>query len=77
MVFEKIALILSDKYMIDVSKIKRETLLYEDLRADSLDAIELLMSSEAEFGIAIPETSTSRFKTVGDIADYIERFINE
>lgn len=75
MVFEKIALILSDKYMLDVSKIRRETLLYEDLRADSLDALELLMSAEAEFGIAIPETSATRFKTVGDISDYIEQYL--
>jgi len=77
MVFEKIALVLSDKYMLDVSKITRETLLYEDLRADSLDALELLMTAEAEFGVAIPETATSAFKTVGDITDYIERYLKD
>lgn len=47
--------------------------LVEDLGADSLDVVELIMSFEDEFGVSLPDEDVAKLKTVGDIIDYIKK----
>ena len=52
-------------------KITMETTFIDDLGADSLDVVELIIALEEEFGIEIPETEAEKVVTVGDVVDYI------
>ena len=66
--FEKIRSIISEQLSID----DVDTSLTEDLEADSLDAVEVIMALEDEFGIEIPDEEAEHFKTIGDICKFIE-----
>lgn len=71
--FEKIKSIISEQLSIDnVDTITLDTSLTEDLEADSLDAVEVIMALEDEFGIEIPDEEAEHFKTVGDICKFVE-----
>lgn len=71
--FEKVRSIISERLSIDdVDTITLETSLTEDLEADSLDAVEVIMALEDEFGIEIPDEEAEHFKTIGDICKFIE-----
>ncbi len=71
--FEKIRTIISEQLSIDdVDSITLDTSLAEDLEADSLDAVEVIMALEDEFGIEIPDEEAEHFKTIGDICKFIE-----
>ena len=71
--FEKIRSIISEQLSIDdVDTITLDTSLTEDLEADSLDAVEVIMALEDEFGIEIPDVEAEHFKTIGDICKFIE-----
>ncbi len=71
--FERVRSIISEQLAIDdVDSISLSTSLAEDLEADSLDAVEVIMALEDEFGIEIPDEEAEHFKTVGDICKYIE-----
>ena len=71
--FEKIRSIISEQLSIDdVDTITLDTSLTEDLDADSLDAVEVIMALEDEFGIEIPDEEAEHFKTIGDICKFIE-----
>lgn len=72
MVFEKVAEILSEQLGIDADKISMDSLLEEDLDADSLDAIDVVMSIEDEFQIEVPDEVISSMKSVADIVYFIE-----
>ncbi len=72
MVFEKIAQILAEQLDADVEAITAETKIAEDLGADSLDVVELLMSIEDEFDVEVPDEEIENVKTVGDVVDYIQ-----
>ncbi len=72
MVFEKIAGILAEQLEIDVETITPETRITEDLNADSLDVVEMLMAVEDEFEVHIPDEEIENMKTVGDVVDYIQ-----
>ena len=69
---EKIRKILAEQMDIDADKIKGSTDIAEDLGADSLSVVELMMAVEEEFGIIIDEEETKNFKTVDDVARYID-----
>ncbi|MDR0380735.1 MAG: acyl carrier protein [Oscillospiraceae bacterium] len=69
---EKIRAILAAQLDIDEDKISATTDIAEDLGADSLDVVELMMSVEEEFGVTIDEDDVRSFKTVGDVAHYID-----
>ena len=71
MVLEKIKSILSEQLEIAESEIKAESLIAEDLGADSLDVVDLLMSLEDEFEVEIPDEEIENIKTVGDLVEYI------
>ena len=71
--FEKIRSIISEQLSIDdVDTITLDTSLTEALEADSLDAVEVIMALEDEFGIEIPDEEAEHFKTIGDICKFIE-----
>lgn len=72
MVFEKVVQILADQLSVDPDKITMDSLLEEDLDADSLDAIDIVMSIEDEFEIEVPDEVIADMKSVGDIVNFIE-----
>ncbi len=69
---EKIAKILAEQLGVDESEIKPESNIVEDLGADSLDVVELLMALEDETGKTIPEEKVADLKTVGDVVAMLE-----
>lgn len=72
MVYEKIRAVLASELDIDIENINRDTLIIEDLHADSLDIMELMLAMEDEFGISIPDDGIQELKTVDNVAEYIE-----
>ena len=72
MVLEKVKAILAEQFDVDEDKITADTDLQEDLGADSLDVVDLVMSIEESFDIEIPDEEVENIKTVGDIVKYIE-----
>ena len=72
MVLEKVKAILAEQFDVEEDTITMETSVAEDLGADSLDVVDLLMSIEDEFEIEIPDTEIENMKTVGDLIKYIE-----
>lgn len=75
MVLEKLKAILAEQLDIDESSITPESLIVEDLGADSLDAIDIVMSVEDEFKIEVPDEIIEKIETVGDILNYVENNI--
>ena len=71
MVFDRVKEIIVDELGVDAEAVTIDTTL-EDLGADSLDAVELIMQIEEEFEVEIPDEVASNMKTVKDIVDYIE-----
>lgn len=73
MIFKKVKEIIAEQLGIDdVETIQRTTSLMNDLEADSLDAVEIIMAIEDEFGVEIPDEKAEGFKNIGDIVDYVE-----
>ena len=72
MVFEKIKEIIIDELGIDESKVTMDARFKEDLGADSLDAVEIIMQVEEEFGVEITEDVIQNMTVIGDIVKYIE-----
>ena len=72
MIFEKVRDIICDQFDVEEDAVTPETLLEEDLDADSLDLVDLVMSFEDEFQIEVPEEENENIKTVGVIVKYIE-----
>ena len=72
MVLEKIKVILADQFDVEEDSLKNDTDLQDDLGADSLDVVDLLMSIEDEFEIEIPDEEIENIRTVGDLVNYIE-----
>lgn len=72
MVFEKIKAILADQLDIEEESIMEDSLLVEDLGADSLDAIDIVMSVEDEFGIEVPDEIIEKIESVKDIVSFVE-----
>ncbi|MBN1774967.1 MAG: acyl carrier protein [Oscillospiraceae bacterium] len=71
-IFENVKAILIEQLGIDGESISPESSLIDDLNADSLDMVELVMAMEQEFGISIPDEEAERIKTVGDAIDFIK-----
>ncbi|HOE20481.1 MAG: acyl carrier protein [Spirochaetes bacterium] len=70
--FEKIKKIIVDQLGVDESEITLEASFVDDLGADSLDTVELVMALEEEFGIEIPDEDAEKLLTVEDVIKYIE-----
>lgn len=73
MVFEKIRSTLAMQFGISEENIKEDSRLVEDLMADSLDIVELIMDLESEYGVQIPDDELPNIRTVGDIVRFIEK----
>lgn len=69
---EKLTAIIADTLSVEEDIIKEETSLKEDLDADSLDFVELVMNIEENFGVSIDGEDTAKIKTVQDILDYLK-----
>lgn len=72
MVFEKIQKIIAEGLNISLDKITMDTHLVDDLGADSLDAVELIMALEDEFGLEVDDDAAQNMKYVKDLVNYIE-----
>ena len=72
MVLEKVKAILSEQFDVEEDSSTLDTQIAEDLGADSLDVVDLLMSIEDEFEIEIPDDEIENLKTVGALVKYIE-----
>ena len=72
-VASKVKSIIMGVLPVDFSELNDYTSFENDLGADSLDAIELIMESEKEFNMTIPDEVAEQLKTVGDAIDYIEK----
>lgn len=74
MTFEKVVKIIGEQLGVeDLATIKKETSLMNDLEADSLDAVEIIMAIEDEFEIEIPDDEAENFKNINDIVSYVEK----
>ncbi len=70
---EKVKDIISEQMGVDKSEITRETSFINDLNADSLDTVELVMEFEDEFDMSIPDEEAEKIQTVGAAIDYIAK----
>lgn len=76
MTFEKVKDIVVEQLGVDdADSITLETSMMKDLDADSLDAVEIIMALEDEFGISVPDEDAEGFQNIGDIVKYIEEKI--
>ncbi|MEN6445830.1 MAG: acyl carrier protein [Candidatus Cloacimonas sp.] len=69
---EKVKKIVMDKLGVEESQVVPSANFIDDLRADSLDTVELVMAFETEFGLSIPEEDQDKLKTVGQAIDYLK-----
>ena len=67
----KVKKIIEEKLSVNADQITNEAKFAEDLKADSLDTVELVMALEDEFGVDIPDEEADKIKTVQDAIDYI------
>ena len=72
MIFDKIKEIIIDQLQVEESDVDMDTNLMNDLSADSIDAVEIIMAIEEEFGIEIPDEDAENFQTVADLVKYVE-----
>lgn len=71
MVFDKVKAIIVDQLGVDEDAVTMESSFLEDLGADSLDIVELIMALEEEFDLEIPDEEAEKITTVGDAVNYI------
>ena len=72
MIFDKVKSIIVDQLDVDEDKVTMNANIQDDLGADSLDIVDLVMSFEEEFDLEIPDDQVENIKTVGDVVKYIE-----
>ena len=71
-IFESVNSILVEQLGVEGDSVAIDSSLIDDLNADSLDMVELVMAMEQEFGISIPDEEAERIKTVGDAVEFIK-----
>ena len=70
-VFERVKEVLSERLSVEEADINEEANFQEDLDADSLDLVEMIMELEDQFGIKIPDEDAQKIQTVGQAVDYV------
>ena len=75
MVLEKVKTILSNQFDVEEDAISVDTNIADDLGADSLDVVDMLMSLEDEFDVEIPDEEIDRIRTVGEVVAFIEKSV--
>ena len=73
----KVTEIVSEQMGVDKGEVSRETSFINDLNADSLDTVELVMEFEDEFDMSIPDEEAEKIQTVGAAIDYIAKVLQE
>jgi len=68
---ERVAAIIGDQLGVDVTTLTPDAHLLDDLGADSLDVVELVMALEEEFGVEIPDDDVENIRTVSDVTEYL------
>ena len=71
-IFDKLKELVVDQLGVDEDEVTMEATMQDDLGADSLDLVDLVMSVEEEFGVKVADEDLENIKTVGDIVNYIE-----
>jgi len=74
---QKVIDIVAEQMGVDKAEITRDTSFINDLNADSLDTVELVMEFEDEFEMSIPDEEAEKIQTVGQAVDYIKKVANE
>jgi acyl carrier protein len=74
-IFEKVKKVIMEQLGVSDSAITLEASFIDDLGADSLDIVELIMALEEEFDIEIPDSDAEKVATVGDVVDYIKEHV--
>jgi acyl carrier protein len=72
-ILAKVQEVVADKLDVDASKIVPEASFANDLGADSLDVVELVMALEEEFGVEIPDEEAEKLQTVQNVVDYVAK----
>ena len=72
MVFEKVKSLIVEQLDVDPETVTMDTDFMKDLEADSLDAVEIILGAEEEYGIEIPDDIAENFTKVGDIVKYVD-----
>lgn len=70
-IFDKVKGVIVDQLNVEEDDVTEEATFVDDLGADSLDIVELVMALEEEFGISIPDEQAEKIKAVGDAVDFI------
>ena len=73
---EKVKEMLAKQFRIEASSIDDDANIIEDIGADSLDVVDMLMTVETDFGVVIPDEDVTSLKTVRQVAEYIEAHAN-
>ena len=73
MIFEKLKDIIAEQLSVEADEVNMDSNIQDDLGADSLDVVDLITTIEDEFDLSIPDEAVEEIKTVGDIANYIEK----
>lgn len=74
-IFQKLKTIVVDQLGVNEENVTMEATFVDDLAADSLDIVELIMNIEEEFDLEIPDNDTEKIVTIGDVVKYIEEHI--
>lgn len=77
MIFEKVRDIIADQLGIDADEITMESSFMDDLGADSLDIVELIMALESEYDLEIPDEDAEKISSVGNVVEYIKAHTEE
>ncbi|MBO4954233.1 MAG: acyl carrier protein [Clostridia bacterium] len=73
--FEKVRTLLAEQLEIDENEIQLDSSFVEDLGADSLDVVEMLMILEEEFDVTVPDEDAEKFQTVKDVVDFLKESV--
>lgn len=77
MIFEKVKTVIAEQLGLDENEVNMESSFIDDLGADSLDIVELIMALEEEFNLEIPDEDAEKISSVGDVVEYIKAHVEE